>query len=96
MTPSTTQTKQEKCCGVSLAAIFWLSGQTKAEGWPLVTDSAIALFETEYDLPLIPPVLRVQLVAYAWPTHLSWAALMLFLLAHGGGRWSLDRSLRLP
>lgn len=27
----------------------------------------------------------------AWPTHLSWAALLLFLIARGGGAWSLDR-----
>lgn len=30
----------------------------------------------------------------AWPTHLSWAAPLLYLLAHGGGRWSLDHALR--
>ncbi len=95
MTPSTTQTKQEKCCGVSLAAIFWQSGQTKAEGWPLVTDSAIALFETEYDRPLIPPVLRVQLVAYAWPTTELGGTHALPAGARRG-RWSLGRSLRLP
>jgi putative oxidoreductase len=29
----------------------------------------------------------------AWPTHLSWAALLIFLMARGGGRWSLDRAL---
>jgi putative oxidoreductase len=120
------------CCRISLAAIFWQSGQTKVEGWLMVTDSAVALFETEYALPLIAPVLGAHLAAYAehffpvllvlglftrlgalgllgmtaviqifvypqaWPTHLSWASGMLYLLAHGGGRWSLDRSLGLP
>ena len=29
----------------------------------------------------------------AWPTHLSWAALLVFLMARGGGKWSLDRVL---
>jgi len=29
----------------------------------------------------------------AWPTHLSWAAPMLYLLGRGPGRWSLDHLL---
>jgi putative oxidoreductase len=29
----------------------------------------------------------------AWPTHLSWATLLVLLLARGGGRWSLDHWL---
>jgi putative oxidoreductase len=39
----------------------------------------------------------IQLFVYpdAWPTHLTWAALLLVLLAQGGGRWSLDRALGL-
>ena len=41
--------------------------------------------------------LVIQLFVYpdAWPTHLSWAGLMLPLIALGGGRWSLDRLLRI-
>lgn len=52
----------------SIAAVFWLSGQTKVEGlaidlvqgkfqlgWPKLTDGAVFLFQTEYALPLIPP-----------------------------------------
>lgn len=37
----------------------------------------------------------IQFLVYpsAWPTHLSWAAALLFLLAHGGGKWSLDHLL---
>jgi putative oxidoreductase len=27
----------------------------------------------------------------AWPTHLSWAVLMLYLIGRGAGPWSLDR-----
>ncbi len=26
----------------------------------------------------------------AWPTHLGWATLLVYLVARGGGRWSLD------
>jgi putative oxidoreductase len=29
----------------------------------------------------------------AWPTHLSWAGLMLYLAGRGAGSWSLDRLL---
>ena len=31
----------------------------------------------------------------AWPTHLSWAGLLLYLVARGPGRMSLDKLLRL-
>jgi putative oxidoreductase len=29
----------------------------------------------------------------AWPTHLTWAAALLYLLGRGGGRYSLDHAL---
>ena len=47
---------------------------------------------------LLGMTLVIQLFVYpdAWPTHLSWAALMLPLIAVGGGRFSLDRLLRIP
>ncbi len=51
------------CGRIALAAIFWQSGRTKVEGWLMVTDSAVALFETEYDLPLIPPVWGAHIAA---------------------------------
>ncbi|MCC7485468.1 MAG: DoxX family protein [Burkholderiales bacterium] len=37
----------------------------------------------------------IQIFVYpgAWATHLSWAALMLYLVARGGGALSLDRVL---
>jgi putative oxidoreductase len=37
----------------------------------------------------------IQLFVYpsAWPTHLSWAALLLLVIAHGPGRLSLDHLL---
>ena len=43
-------------------------------------------------LALLGMTAVIQIFVYpdAWPTHLSWAGLMLYLAAQGGGRWSLD------
>lgn len=38
-------------------------------------------------------VIQIFVYPQAWPTHLSWAALLLPLLAHGAGAWSLDSLL---
>jgi putative oxidoreductase len=75
----------------SIAAIFWLSAQTKVDGFalnfvtgeirlgiPHLSASAVALFRDEYRLPLIPPDLAV--VAAALGEHL-FAALLLVGLA---------------
>ncbi|MDE2606510.1 MAG: DoxX family protein [Burkholderiales bacterium] len=40
-------------------------------------------------------VIEVFVYPDAWPTHLSWAALQLYLVGRGAGRWSLDRRLGL-
>jgi putative oxidoreductase len=40
-------------------------------------------------------VIQVFVYPDAWPTHLSWAGLLLYLAARGGGRLSLDRALGL-
>lgn len=113
----------------ALAGIFFMSGRTKVEGWLSVSDTAIALFTDEYEVPLLPPALAAHLAAYAehlfpillvlglctrlsalallgmtaviqifvypdaWPTHLSWAALLLYLAGRGAGAVSLDRVL---
>jgi len=113
------------------AAIFFLSGRTKVEGWITLTDGTFTLFETDYALPLIPPriaayaattsehvfpillvlglftrgaatallgmtvVIEIFVYPDAWPTHLSWAGLLLPLIAMGGGRWSLDRLFKI-
>lgn len=123
----------------SIAAVFWLSGQTKIEGlqlnfvsgefvwgWPRLAGSTVALFREEYALPLIAPefaalaaawaehllplavlfglgtrfaalgllgmTATIQFFVYpdAYPTHGVWAAVLLFLMAHGPGRVSLD------
>lgn len=41
---------------------------------------------------LLGMTLVIQLLVYpsAWPTHLSWATLALYLVGHGGGRSALD------
>lgn len=113
---------------LSIAAVFWQSGQTKLEGWR-VSDTAIYLFETEYRLPLISPwlgahmaaiaehvfpvllviglasrlsalaliamTLVIQIFVYpgASPTHGTWLACLLIILARGPGRLSLDHFL---
>ena len=114
------------------AAVFFLSGRAKVEGWFTITDGTFDLFATEYALPLVPPhfvayaatvsehlfsillvlglctrgaalgllgmTLVIEIFVYpdAWPTHLSWAGLLLPLLAKGGGKGSLDRYFNLP
>ena len=65
----------------SIAAVFWKSGQTKIEGvvidivegdfqlgWPRLSDSAVSLFEHEYQLPLLPP--EFAAIAAASAEHL--------------------------
>ena len=44
---------------------------------------------------LFGTTLVIQIFVYpdAWPTHLSWAAILLPLIARGGGAWSLDALL---
>jgi putative oxidoreductase len=46
------------------AAVFWMSGQTKIEGFH-VTDNAVALFRDEYRLPLIDPALAANIAAFS-------------------------------
>jgi putative oxidoreductase len=62
----------------SIAAVFWKSGQTKVEGFaidlvegqftfgvPHLSESAIALFQDEYKLPLLAPGIAASLAALA-------------------------------
>ena len=110
---------------LSIAGVFWQSGQTKVEGWH-VTDSAVYLFANEYRLPLVDPWLAAHLAAFAehafpvllviglgsrfaalalfamtmvieifvypdaWPTHGTWIACFLVVMARGPGKLSLD------
>lgn len=119
---------------LGIAAVFFMSGRTKiVEGsWLTISDGAFELFQTDYALPLLPPVpatyaattaehlfpillalglftrfsaagllvmtLVIEVFVYpdAWPTHLSWAGLLLPLIALGGGKLSLDKLFRIP
>ncbi|RZI96835.1 MAG: DoxX family protein [Variovorax sp.] len=58
---------------------------------------ALGLFTRLSALALLCMTLTIQLFVYpdAWPTHLSWAGLLLYLVGRGGGALSLDRLLRL-
>lgn len=116
---------------MALASVFWLSGRTKVDGWLQVNETALALFEEEYRVPFLDPVVAAHLATFAehalpillvlglgtriaalglmvmtaviqffvypdaWPTHLTWLAPGLHLIARGGGTWSLDRRLGL-
>lgn len=123
----------------SIAAVFWLSAQTKVQnfainivsgeislGWPRLSDSVVDLFRDEYHLPLLSPELAAPLAAFAehafsfllliglasrfsaigllvmtmtiqifvypdaYPTHGTWAAVLLFIIAKGPGAVSID------
>lgn len=124
---------------MSIAAIFWQSGQTKIEGFaldiiggtmqfglPRLSAGALELFRSEYQLPFISPYIAacmaavaehlfplllvlglatrfsalallgitavIQIFVYpdAYPTHGTWAAVLLYLMARGAGLLSLD------
>ena len=47
-----------------------------------------------FGLLTMTAVIEVFVYPDAWPTHLTWAGLLLPLLARGGGAWSIDRLLR--
>ncbi len=53
----------------------------------------LGLFTRFSALALLGMTAVIQIFVYpdAWPTHLSWAALMLYLIGRGGGALSLDR-----
>jgi putative oxidoreductase len=57
----------------------------------------LGLFTRLAAAALLGMTLVIQTFVYpdAWPTHLSWAGLMLPLIALGGGKWSLDRLFRI-
>lgn len=117
------------CSRVAIAAIFFLSGRTKVDGFLTVNENAYLLFRDEYKVPVFQPEIAAHMATYAehllpvllvlglftrlsagallgmtaviqifvypsaWPTHLSWAALLLYLIGRGAGTLSLDRAL---
>ncbi|MBN8747828.1 DoxX [Xylophilus ampelinus] len=57
----------------------------------------LGLFTRFAALALLGMTAVIQVFVYpdAWPTHLSWAGLLLYLVGRGGGRLSMDRLLRI-
>jgi putative oxidoreductase len=57
----------------------------------------LGLFTRLSALAFLGMTLVIEVFVYpdAWPTHLSWAGLLIYLVARGGGRFALDRALRL-
>ncbi len=57
----------------------------------------LGLFTRLSALALLGMTLVIQVFVYpdAWPTHLSWAGLLLYLIGRGAGAWSLDWLLRI-
>ncbi len=55
----------------------------------------LGLFTRPAAAALLGMTLTIQIFVYpdAWSTHLSWAAILLPLIARGGGRLSLDKVL---
>ena len=49
---------------------------------------------TAVGMLVMTAVIQVFVYPHAWPTHLSWAALMLYLVFYGPGRVSVDRFVR--
>jgi putative oxidoreductase len=56
----------------AIAAIFWLSGRTKVDGWNIFTvnEKTLFLFQEEYKVPFLPPgtaALLAQLAEHIFP-----------------------------
>ena len=47
-------------------------------------------------LLVMTSVIEIFVYPDAWPTHLSWAGLLLPLIAFGGGKLSLDHLIKIP
>ena len=58
----------------------------------------LGLFTRFSATALLIMTLIIEIFVYpdAWPTHLSWAGLLLPLIALGGGKLSLDRVIGIP
>lgn len=69
----------------SIAAVFWKSGQTKIQGF------AVDIVNGELTLgwPRLSDSV-VDLFRDAYPTHGTWAAVLLYLMVQGPGKLSLD------
>jgi len=88
---------------LSMASTFWLSGQSKIEGlvldpiglqaeWGVPHVSEVGLASRLSALALLGMTAVIQLFVYpgAWPTHALWSTCLLYLIARGPGKLSLD------
>lgn len=63
--------------------------------FPILLVLGLATRMSALALLLMTTVIEIFVYPDAWPTHLSWAGLLLPLVACGGGAWSLDHAWRL-
>ena len=71
-------------------AVFWQSGRTKVNGWQL-NDTALYLFQEEYRLPLVDPVIAAALATIG--EHLLPVMLLLGLATRLGALGLLTMTL---
>ena len=50
---------------VAVADVFWMSGQTKVDGFLHISDNTFYLFREEYKVPLLPPDVAAHLATIA-------------------------------
>jgi putative oxidoreductase len=55
----------------------------------------LGLFTRLSALALLAMTATIQIFVYpdAWPTHLTWAVPMIYLIGRGGGTWTIDHRL---
>ncbi|HEX4740926.1 MAG TPA: DoxX family protein [Caulobacteraceae bacterium] len=50
---------------LGVAGVFFMSGRTKVEGLLTITPATYQLFETDYKLPFVPPVIAAHAATYS-------------------------------
>jgi putative oxidoreductase len=87
---------------MAIAGVFLKAGLNKVASWETTSIeigcSLLLLFGLASRLAmlsLLGMILTIQLFVYpdAWPEHLVWGSILLFLLTRGAGAISLDRPL---
>ena len=70
---------------------------TRSATWPCFGPGSSISDSSPSALAFLGMTAVIEVFVYpdAWPTHLSWAALLIYLVARGGGAFSLDRALKI-